>query len=622
MSQFYQQEPLTQLRLSQANKLIHQLAKIDRPNNADLLGLLRRFPDPIGGMFAKSTLNQAYQRLLEAKKIKPLTKATLNLFKKKPIRTLSGVAPITVLTKPFPCPGECIFCPSDIRMPKSYLASEPGAQRAERNFFNPYLQTINRLQALVANGHMVEKAELIVLGGTWSFYPKNYQIWFIKECFRALNDFGTEKAKSAVAEIEKNYFKLNQKLEQAGYHSLIKKDPAENQLELADKQIDGQKISQRYNQIVNQVYLEPEKALGIDQIESASWSALEKEQQRNETAKIRCVGLVLETRSDKIDEMEVKRLRRLGATKVQIGVQSLDDEVLRKNKRGHNVAATARAFKLLRLAGFKIHAHWMANLYGSTVAKDKKDYRRLFDDDRFKPDELKIYPTSLIASAELMQYYRRGLWRPYSHRELLAVLEFCLMQTPAYCRLTRVVRDIPSPDIVVGNKKTNFRQIVMDRLQQLDKRMQDIRAREIRNTPFKITQLKFTVLTYTTSVSQEKFLQFLVKTKQGEKLLAFLRLSLPASESFIGELKQAAIIREIHVYGRATALGQREKGKAQHLGLGRKLITQAKNFAHQAGYHRLAVISAVGTRAYYRRQGFTDGVLYQFTDCGKPTKNN
>jgi len=612
MTQFYQRTPLTEARLTQARKLIDQLALIERPSHADLLVLLRRFPDPAGGMFAKSTLNQVYQRLLAAKKVTPLTKTTLYLFKKKPMRTLSGVAPITVLTKPFPCPGQCIFCPSDIRMPKSYLASEPGAQRAERNFFDPYLQTIHRLQALVANGHMVEKAELIVLGGTWSFYPEKYQIWFIKECFRALNEFASKKVESTIMALEKQYVALSQKLKQAGYHSLVKKDPQDNQVELAEKQINGQKLVQRYNQVVNQIYLEPERKLGIDRLQSADWLSLEKEQKRNETARVRCVGLVLETRPDNIDEAEVSRLRRLGATKVQIGVQSLNDIVLKKNKRGHKVAATAKAFKLLRLAGFKIHAHWMANLYGSSVAKDKADYLKLFTDSRFKPDELKIYPTSLIASAELMQYYKKGLWRPYSHQQLFDVLQFALTHTPTYCRLTRIVRDIPSPDIVVGNKKTNFRQIVTDRLVRLDKKMQDIRAREIRSTPFKIDRIKFTIVTYKTDISEEKFLQFLVETEMGEKLLAFLRLSLLKIESFIDELKGAAIIREIHVYGRATALGQKDKDKAQHLGLGKKLITKAEEIAKQMGYRKLAVISAVGTREYYRKRGFIDGEMYQF----------
>lgn len=612
MQFLYKQKPLTDKRLNQAKKLIVALGKIDQPNQADFLNLLRKYSDPVGGMFAKSDLNRAYTKLLDLGQIKPLPKKTLILFKKRPVRTLSGVAPVTVLTKPFPCPGECIFCPSDVRMPKSYLADEPGAQRAERNFFDPYLQTLNRLKALAANGHLVDKAELIILGGTWSFYPEKYQIWFVKECFRALNDFASPREKNQVKKRLEFYKQLDEKLQTKNLPVIVSDSPEKRKVAFADKKIDGEKLKQNYNQVVSKNYLEPEKELGLDRLQSASWTELELEQKKNETAKVRCVGLVLETRPDNISETEVIRLRRLGATKTQIGVQSLDDEVLLKNKRGHDVATTRRAFRLLRLAGFKIHAHWMANLYGSDVAKDKKDYLKLFTDQDFKPDELKIYPTSLIASAELMQYFKKGLWQPYDFKQLLEVLEFALTHTPPYCRLTRVVRDIPATDIVVGNKKTNFRQIVTDHISTQGKKLVDIRAREIRQTKFSPDKIKFDVIDYDTSVSQEKFLEFVVETDEGEKLLAFLRLSLLKKESFIDELKgKTALIREIHVYGRLTGLGQRDKDKAQHLGLGTKLIEKAKKIAKEAGYEKLAVISAVGTREYYRRRGFQDVGLYQ-----------
>ncbi len=611
MSYLYKQTPLTPKRLSQLRLLISELAQLKNPNHADLLSLLRKYPDPAGGMFAKSDLNQAYKRLLSKGEIKPLPKKTLQLFKKRPIRTLSGVAPVTVLTKPFPCPGQCIFCPSDVRMPKSYLANEPGAQRAERNFFDPYLQTINRLKALYANGHKVTKAEIIVLGGTWSFYPEPYQIWFIKECFHALNDFGTEKEAIEVRKKVKFYESLDRQLREKSYHSFIKDDPKKNEKELKEKAVDGLKLKKNYNQVVQEVYLKPERVLGVSKFQSASWGELEKQQKVNETARVRCVGLVLETRPDNISEAEVVRLRRLGATKTQIGVQSLNDTVLKKNKRGHDVASTRKAFLLLRLAGFKIHAHWMANLYGSSVEADKKDYLKLFQDKDFKPDELKIYPTSLIASAELMQYFKKGLWRPYSQEELLDVLEFALTHTPAYCRLTRVIRDIPSGDIVVGNKKTNFRQIVTDHLSTKGKKLVDIRAREIRDVSFDVDKIKFSVITYPTGVSTEKFLQFTVNVGNEEKLLAFLRLSLPTQGGFIDELKDSAVIREVHVYGRLADIGEKHRDKAQHLGLGTKLIEKAKEIAKKSGYKKLAVISAVGTREYYRKRGFKDGGLYQ-----------
>ena len=198
----------------------------------------------------------------------------------------------------------------------------------------------------------------------------------------------------------------------------------------------------------------------IKAIESASWEELEKEQVRNENTKCRCVGLVIETRPDKIDPQEVIRIRRLGCTKTQIGFQSLQDDVLDLNKRGHKVSQTRYAVKLLRQAGFKIHAHWMPNLYGSTPEKDIQDYQKMFVEIDFKPDELKIYPCSLIETADLMEYYNKGLWKPYSYEELLKVLLETIKSTPEYCRLTRIIRDIPGTDIVIGNKITNFRQVV------------------------------------------------------------------------------------------------------------------------------------------------------------------
>jgi elongator complex protein 3 len=377
------------------------------------------------------------------------------------------------------------------------------------------------------------------------------------------------------------------------------------------------------------LYTNPEKLLKAQDWQSATWEELEEQQRKNENAKSRSVGLVIETRPDYISKAEVIRVRRLGCTKTQIGVQSLQDEVLQKNKRGHGVAATERAFKLLRQAGFKIHAHWMANLHGSSVELDKQDYLKLFNDEHFKPDELKIYPCSLISSAELMEYYKRGEWQPYTHDELLEVLQFALLNTPKYCRLTRVIRDIPSTDIVVGNKKTNFREIATQELEKAGEKSQDIRSREVRGSKFKEEDIELRVTEYETTVATEKFIEFVVQSevwdnrngqdgsgqkKTEEKLLGFLRLSLPKEESFIEELKASAIIREIHVYGQVVGIDKEGKDRAQHLGLGTKLIAQAKELSKEAGFKKLNVISAIGTKEYYRKKGFSDGQLYQYME--------
>lgn len=237
------------------------------------------------------------------------------------------------------------------------------------------------------------------------------------------------------------------------------------------------------------------------------------------------------------------------------------------------------------------------------------DYRRLFADPDFRPDELKIYPCSLIESAELMQYYRDGSWRPYTRQELLDVLTACFESTPEYCRLTRVVRDIPSTDIVAGDLTTNFRQEVERELRRQGRSSPEIRSREIRGHVVAPDDLRLDEQRYASGIGEEVFLQYITADR---RIAAFLRLSLPEAPPVIDELTGAAIIREVHVYGQALALGEEAPGKAQHAGLGAQLIEQAAAIASARGFARLAVISAVGTRPYYRRRGFSDGWLYQY----------
>lgn len=604
------------------NELVALLRKLEQKKKLSpkqLAQLVKLHAKPNGNVFSKDEIIRGYRHFAGKHGLGKLSQELISLVSMKPMRTQSGVSPVTVLTKPFPCPGQCIFCPNDVRMPKSYLADEPGAQRAERNWFDPYLQTYNRLQALHNIGHTVSKTEVIVLGGTWSFYPESYQIWFIKECFRALNDFGTYDGRDAVLEW---YTRMAASLEEKNIRR--SSEPAQNQASLADFQIDGEEMKTTYNRVISEQYTAPEMQGGFHTYQTASWEELEAQQKKNETASVRCVGLVIETRPDNISVAEVTRIRRLGCTKTQIGVQSLQDSVLEMNKRGHDVAATRKAFKLLRQAGFKIHAHWMANLYGSSVEADKKDFEQLFTDPDFHPDELKVYPCSLIGSAELMQYYKSGKWHPYTKEELAEVLVHVFKETPEYCRLTRVIRDIPSTDIVEGNKLTNFRQIVEKELEQSGIAVRDIRAREIKNGSFDPVDIQYKETKYQTSVSTEYFLQFVVPAEkvkykhtqrfdhEAEKVLGFLRLSLPKEKPCIDELEGAAIVREVHVYGSVVAVGSDSEEKPQHLGLGKKLLEHATRIAQENNFDQLAVISGIGTKEYYRKRGFVDGKLYQF----------
>lgn len=556
-----------------------------------------------GRFFSRDELIRAY-RQFAGNDLPPFDAAVIERLRMKPVRSASGVTPVTVLTKPFPCPGECVFCPNDVRMPKSYLLDEPGAQRAEQNAFDPYLQTYSRLRAYFNTGHPTDKIEVIVLGGTWSFYPEAYQIWFVKRIFDALEDFGAGIDRTGEV--------------WAALESASQLHPANNTPQVT---IRGTELQRTYNQVVQSIYAdemrrsrelgerlrEQERSL-ID--EYATWEELEAAHARNEDAPCRCVGLVVETRPDHLSEAEVIRIRRLGCTKVQIGFQSLSDAVLRVNKRGHEVAATRRAVKLLRRAGFKIHAHWMPNLLGAAPEGDLEDYRRLFGDPDFRPDELKIYPCSLIESAELMKFYQRGEWQPYTHDQLLELLIGAFRLTPEYCRLTRVIRDIPGTDIVIGNKTTNFRQLVENALAAGGERSVDIRAREVRFRAVDAGTLQLDELWYETSIGREVFLQFIAADRE---IAGFLRLALPDENmpSFIEELQGAAIIREVHVYGQSLEIGESAPGKAQHSGLGLRLIERAVEIAAAQGYKNLAVISAVGTRGYYRKRGFVDGSLYQ-----------
>lgn len=595
--------------------IFEAIAGHDELDAARLKDILRQHPKDGTGFFSKSQLVRGYRHLKRGRRWTAADETFLAKVRMKPVRTQSGVAPVTVLTKPFPCPGRCIFCPSDVRMPKSYLSDEPGAQRAAEHQFDPYRQTLSRLLSFDNTGHRVDKIELIILGGTWSFYPETYQLWFIKRCFDAMNDYG------------------------AGRRELGELQP-DLDFRTLDEEVDGAQIERRYNAVVRDFV-----RLGSNDAprtaESATWPELEAVQTANEEGAVRCVGLVVETRPDHIDAEEVLRIRRLGATKVQIGFQSLDDDVLAANHRGHDVAATRRAVALLRGAGFKIHAHWMPNLYGATPASDLEDFRRLWDDPDFRPDELKVYPCSLIESAELMAYYRDGRWRPYREEELGELLAACLPLVPPYCRVTRVVRDIPGTDIVVGNKVTNFRQVVENALRDQGVDLQEVRAREVGQDVIDPSTLRLEELRYTTGStvsspdggeeprSEQFFLQYVgrVAAEHGgpEKLAGFLRLQLPHAgaargEAICDELRGAAIVREVHVYGQVVGLGARLEGKAQHAGLGTRLMDRAVEIAAEAGFERLAVISSVGTRGYYRKLGFRDGSLYQVRDLPAPTE--
>lgn len=535
----------------------------------------------------------------------------------KPRRTASGVATITVLTKPWKCSSNCLYCPNDLRMPKSYLADEPACQRAERTFFDPYLQVAARLKALTEMGHITDKVELIVLGGTWSDYPESYQIWFIRELFRALND-GSQAIGGLPA--RKHAY------ESAG----ISCDPELLKAFVAEEQrcIDNRETT--YNQAFDRLYGENAAWASAAQWQKATWEELETEHDANVDGQHRVVGLVIETRPERITPTHLAALRRMGCTKVQMGIQSLDEKVRTLNDRHTSTQQIQRAFELLRLFGFKTHVHAMVNLLGATPESDKADYLRLCNDAAFQPDEVKLYPCVLVEGTGLCERFEDHTWQPYSEPSLVDVLVSDTCATPAFTRISRMIRDISAPDIKAGNKKVNLRQLVEQRIDSEGLATAEIRHREVSLANVAAEDLSLEVIEYETTATSEHFLQWV--TSQG-KIAGFLRLSLPHANA-IAQLNEEyeaatsktveqrhtlpfplqvgeAMIREVHVYGRVEKLQHAGINNAQHRGLGTQLVNRACELASRAGYQRINVISAVGTRGYYRKLGFYDNGLYQ-----------
>ena len=487
--------------------------------------------------FPKNSSILKYYRENYKKRTDSLDKYFEKLLRAAPIRSLSGIVSVTVLTKPYECPGKCIFCPKEVGMPKSYLKNEPAAARALTLKFDPYLQVKRRIESLEAQGHNADKIELIILGGTWSYYSKQYQTWFICRCFEGSNFVNRE--------------------------SLIANRGKRQTLQ------DIQKI--------------------------------------NETAKHRIIGLTIETRPDYINEKEIKRLRSLGVTRVELGVESIYDDVLKYNKRGHGVKEIINATKLLKDSGFKVNYHIMLDLPGSNLKKDEKMFKELFSNERFQPDWLKIYPTSVIKTAPLYKSWKNGKYQPCTGKQLINLIIKIKQLIPPYVRITRVIRDIPLQDIVAGSEISNLRQDITREMKRQSLFCQCIRCREIREGIYD-KNIELVRREYDASDGKEIFLSF--EDKKRKHLYALLRLRipsqyLPSKKHFIKELTGAAIIRELHTYGDVVALDNKAKQATQHKGLGRKLMMEAERISKKDfGVKKIAVISGIGVREYYKKLGY------------------
>ncbi|MBU4421448.1 tRNA uridine(34) 5-carboxymethylaminomethyl modification radical SAM/GNAT enzyme Elp3 [Candidatus Parcubacteria bacterium] len=475
-------------------------------------------------------LFRAYRNLVVKKKIKQ-NETLEKILKTREIRTLSGVAVITVLTKPYPCPGKCIYCPSDARMPKSYLPKEPAAARGLALKFDPYKQVAKRIEMLQINGHNTDKIELIVKGGTWSAYPKNYREWFIKRCFDAANN------------------RASKKLE------------------------DAQKI--------------------------------------NESAENRIIGLTLELRPDSVTPEEMVHLRRLGCTRIEMGVQTIDDKILKLIRRGHNAAETARATALLKNAGFKVDYHLIPALPGVSPKKDLENFEEIFKNPAYRPDMIKIYPCSIIPKTALYSWWKKGKYKPISTKVLIDLIIKMKLAVPRYVRISRIIRDIPGDDIAAGNIVTNLRELIKQKMETRGLKCKCIRCREIghkkiSNFKFQISNLKTFAEKYKTLGGDEYFIS--IEDPKRETIFAFARLRLPYGQgstlTILPEIKGAGLIRELHTYGHLVPVEKRLKGASQHLGFGKTLMKEAEKIARKNGYKKMAVISGIGVRAYYRKLGY------------------
>ena len=509
--------PETQEEFLQLKKKLSKKYKLPLPTNADL--------------------RDRYNSLVKEKRIESSSDFEKILLSRA-IRTQSGVAVVAVLTKSYPCPGKCIYCPTEKDMPKSYLSNEPAVMRAIDSHFDPYLQMQNRLRSLEINGHKTDKIELIVMGGTFSFLPKNYQKKFITRCFQAANEYG--KKKSSVIS-----------------HQSSAKNSVDGKLLIAQK--------------------------------------------KNETTEHRIIGLTLETRPDYIDEKEILNFRLLGCTRVELGVQSTYDDVLELNQRGHLVSETIRATKLLKDAGFKINYHMMPGLPGSTPAKDFNMFKKLFESQDFQPDMLKIYPTVVLKDSVLYGMWKKGLYKPLDNKKFeKLVLKIKNQAITPYVRIARLVRDVPTSSIIAGPTISNLRQIIIPQ-----SKCPCIRCREVREGYAINEEIILDRIDYKASKGQEIFLQYVSPDKK--KLFALLRLRIPdeSTDHFIPVLKNAALIREVHTYGKLAQIDKSSAASPQHIGLGKKLLLEAERIAKKEfGLEKIVVISGVGVRGYYKKQGY------------------
>ncbi len=443
---------------------------------------------------------------------------------RKIARTISGVAPLTVITRPLnSCPYSCIYCPLETKnTPKSYTEKSPQVLRAQQVNWDPFQQIQVRVKAFEAMGHSTDKIELLVMGGTFSSYPPTYQYEFIKGCYDGMNGFVSPDLESA----KKN----------------------------------------------------------------------------NETAKNRCVGLCIENRPDWCTPKIIDRLLEFGCTRVELGVQLLDDKTYEITKRGHTIEDVVKGTQNLRDSSFKIGYHMMLGLPGSSPEKDLENFKLLFNDSRFRPDQLKIYPTFVVQGTELETLYKNGEYQPYDAEQIIELLIKIKQVIPRYTRIMKIMRDIPAEYIASSCKNSHLRDEVHKRMKEAGLKCQCIRCREaghslLKGKKINENRVELCRLDYEASNGKEIFLS--LEDMENDILISLLRLRIPF-KPFRPEINErTALIREIHTYGPAVPIGAKPDFELQHKGYGKMLLNEAERIAKELGMEKIVIISGVGAKPYF-----------------------
>lgn len=484
-----------------------------------------------------------------------------DILKKKPTRTKSGVAIVAVMCHPHKCPhGRCFYCPESDVAPPSYTGEEPAALRGRMFDFHPYVQCFNRLKQLKKIGHPIEKVELIIMGGTFPSRDICYQEWFVSQCLKAMVDFGL----------------------------ILENKPYDNSYNYNPKEIKNF-----------------EKNI-LNSYPPSNYVLLEDVQKVDEKSKVRCVGMTFETRPDYCKKEHVNLMLKMGVTRVELGVQTLYYEIYEKIKRGHGINDVIEANQILRDSAIKVAMHMMPGLF-LTPKEDLKMFKKLFTNDNFKPDMLKIYPCLVTEGSELYDLWKNGDYKPYTDEEAVNLIVKIKKILPKWVRTMRIQRDIPSTLVVGGVQKSNLGELVYNKLEEENINCKCIRCREIghKNTKEKYELEDFRLFKESYNVCNGKEIFLSYEDKNEESLAGFLRLRFPSSKSHRKEInKKTGLIRELHVYGNMINIGKKGSEIGQHTGFGEKLLKKAEEIAIDNGKNEMIVISGIGARDYYRKFGY------------------